>query len=215
MLSGSAFPQVRRLFAKAGQPCRVPVICGARNLPRSCEFLKRLAVFNLPIFGSNLTSTTDKFTVDHGHDRDSDSDNFPFDLGRCLLRTRIALEAINPLHPTESLRESPKCGAHSRRTGQPCRAPAVHGNQRRRMHGGKGSRAPLWNQNAVTSGDYTAKARGQHLWLTLLHFWIDGDNRRRHSRITSPMEADALVGCLRAFKLTEVANDLCDEFNGR
>ena len=80
------------------------------------------------------------------------------------------------------------------------------------MHGGKGSGAPLRNQNAVTSGDYTAKARGQHLWLTLLHYWVDGDNRRRRSRISSPMEVEALAGCLRAFKLTEWADDVLQEF---
>ena len=82
------------------------------------------------------------------------------------------------------------------------------------MHGGKGSGAPRRNQNAVTSGDYTAKARGQHLWLTLLHYWVDGDNRRRRSRITSPMEVEALAGCLRAFDLHDVADDLLNEFNG-
>jgi hypothetical protein len=81
------------------------------------------------------------------------------------------------------------------------------------MHGGKGSGAPLRNQNAVTSGDYTAKARGQHLWLTLLHYFIDGDNRRRRSRISSPMEVDALVGALRAFGLHGVADDMSRQFN--
>ena len=80
------------------------------------------------------------------------------------------------------------------------------------MHGGKGSGAPLRNQNAVTSGGYTAKARGQHLWLTLMNWWLDGDSRRMRSRISSPMEVDALVGCLRASNLPEVAADLLNEF---
>ncbi len=34
---------------------------------------------------------------------------------------------------------SPRCGAHSRRTGQPCRGPAM-ANGRCRMHGGKAGR---------------------------------------------------------------------------
>jgi hypothetical protein len=33
--------------------------------------------------------------------------------------------------------KAPRCGAHSRRTGLPCRAPAVRGKQRCRLHGGK------------------------------------------------------------------------------
>ncbi|MET0988021.1 MAG: HGGxSTG domain-containing protein [Steroidobacteraceae bacterium] len=37
---------------------------------------------------------------------------------------------------------SPRCGAHSRRTGQPCRAPAMK-NGRCRMHGGKAGRKPM------------------------------------------------------------------------
>lgn len=109
---------------------------------------------------------------------------------------------------TGNPQSAPRCGAHSRRTGEPCRAPAIRGKQRCRMHGGKGSGAPRRNQNAVTSGDYTAKARGQHLWRTCLDWYLTRDNRRMRSRISSPMEVDALVGCLRAFKLDEVADYL-------
>lgn len=36
---------------------------------------------------------------------------------------------------------SPRCGAHSRRTGNPCRSPAMR-NGRCRMHGGKAGRKP-------------------------------------------------------------------------
>jgi hypothetical protein len=126
-----------------------------------------------------------------------------------------AIHAINPMHHVERLRDSPRCGAHSRRTGLPCRAPAIHGKQRCRMHGGKGSGAPLRNQNAVTSGDYTAKARGQHLWLTFLHWWIFGDNRRRRFRISSPMEVEALAGCLRAFGMDEVASDIGTDWGAK
>ena len=81
------------------------------------------------------------------------------------------------------------------------------------MHGGKGSGAPLRNQNAVTSGDYTAKARGQHLWRTFLLYLVTGDNRRRRSRISSPLEVEALAGCLRAFGYQELAADLLNEIN--
>jgi hypothetical protein len=53
---------------------------------------------------------------------------------------------------------SPRCGARTR-SGQPCRAPAVNGKKRCRMHGGApGSGAPRGNQNALKHGRYTRKA---------------------------------------------------------
>jgi hypothetical protein len=53
---------------------------------------------------------------------------------------------------------SPRCGARTRR-GTSCRAPAVSGKARCRMHGGAaGSGAPLDNQNAVKHGAFTKKA---------------------------------------------------------
>ena len=54
---------------------------------------------------------------------------------------------------------SPRCGARTRR-GTACRAPAVAGKQRCRMHGGaKGSGAPKGNRNAYKHGFATLKAR--------------------------------------------------------
>lgn len=56
---------------------------------------------------------------------------------------------------TQAMMNSPRCGAKTRR-GTPCRAPAVYGRQRCRMHGGAdGSGAPAGNKNAVTKGFYT------------------------------------------------------------
>ena len=45
---------------------------------------------------------------------------------------------------------APRCGAHARTTGQPCRSPAMK-NGRCRMHGGKAGRKP-------THGSYTNAA---------------------------------------------------------
>ena len=45
---------------------------------------------------------------------------------------------------------APRCGAHARTTGQPCRSPAMK-NGRCRMHGGKAGRKP-------THGRYTKAA---------------------------------------------------------
>ena len=63
-------------------------------------------------------------------------------------------------HPrnTGPMRESPRCGARTRK-GTQCQAPAVGGKSRCRMHGGaKGSGAPRGNNNAFKHGNYTAEA---------------------------------------------------------
>ncbi|UGY20378.1 HGGxSTG domain-containing protein [Bradyrhizobium septentrionale] len=53
---------------------------------------------------------------------------------------------------------SPRCGARTRTSGA-CRAPAVHGKTRCRMHGGaEGSGAPRANQNARKHGRFTRDA---------------------------------------------------------
>jgi len=53
---------------------------------------------------------------------------------------------------------SSRCGAKTR-CGDTCRAPAVHGKKRCRMHGGaQGSGAPKANQNARKHGLFTGDA---------------------------------------------------------
>lgn len=53
--------------------------------------------------------------------------------------------------------QSPRCGAKTR-SGGACRAPAVAGRRRCRMHGGAaGSGAPRGNQNALKDGLHTAE----------------------------------------------------------
>ena len=54
---------------------------------------------------------------------------------------------------------SPKCGAHARSTGKPCKNPAGYktehpGEGRCHLHGGDSSGAPQGNKNAVTTGEY-------------------------------------------------------------
>jgi glucans biosynthesis protein len=41
------------------------------------------------------------------------------------------------------LHAAPRCGAHARTTGQPCKAPAIRGKVRCRMHGGRAGRKPI------------------------------------------------------------------------
>jgi uncharacterized protein YjcR len=61
-------------------------------------------------------------------------------------------------HITGPMRQSPRCGAKTR-AGTPCKAPAVKGKRRCRMHGGAaGSGAPAGNQNALKHGMYSRDA---------------------------------------------------------
>ncbi|MGX4773181.1 HGGxSTG domain-containing protein [Bradyrhizobium guangdongense] len=56
------------------------------------------------------------------------------------------------------MRASPRCGARTRH-GETCRAPALRGKVRCRMHGGAwGSGAPFGNGNAVKHGFFTTEA---------------------------------------------------------
>ena len=56
---------------------------------------------------------------------------------------------------TAPMQASPRCGA-STRNGTACRAPAMHGKSRCRMHGGAPrSSAPLRNRNARKHGAFT------------------------------------------------------------
>ena len=59
---------------------------------------------------------------------------------------------------TRPMRQSPRCGARTRK-GTACQAPAVAGKRRCRMHGGAvGSGAPTGNVNALKHGMYTRAA---------------------------------------------------------
>ncbi|WP_283818177.1 HGGxSTG domain-containing protein [Bradyrhizobium campsiandrae] len=56
------------------------------------------------------------------------------------------------------MRASPRCGARTR-NGETCRAPALRGKARCRMHGGAwGSGAPFGNGNAFKHGYFTGEA---------------------------------------------------------
>lgn len=59
---------------------------------------------------------------------------------------------------TRPMQASPRCGAQTR-NGDTCRAPALRGKSRCRMHGGAaGSGAPFGNGNAVKHGFFTKEA---------------------------------------------------------
>ncbi|MGY4369004.1 hypothetical protein ACVW1A_005069 [Bradyrhizobium sp. LB1.3] len=64
-------------------------------------------------------------------------------------------ESCNHIRNTSAMMTSPRCGAATR-SGTACRAPAVQGKGRCRMHGGaRRSGAPRGNQNAWRHGAFT------------------------------------------------------------
>ena len=68
----------------------------------------------------------------------------------------------NDAPATGPMLASPRCGAKIR-SGGSCRAPAVSGKKRCRMHGGTPrSRAPRRNQNARKHGLFTGDAIAEH-----------------------------------------------------
>ena len=68
---------------------------------------------------------------------------------------------MSHLRNTGAMQTSPRCGARTR-NGETCRAPALRGKARCRMHGGAwGSGAPDGNGNAVKHGYYTGQTKNE------------------------------------------------------
>jgi hypothetical protein len=65
----------------------------------------------------------------------------------------------NPMHPVWRLRRAPRCLARSRRSGQPCKSPAMRGKKRCRLHGGGSTGAPKGRAN----GNYRHGLRTREL----------------------------------------------------
>jgi hypothetical protein len=75
---------------------------------------------------------------------------------------------INPMHQGPSrMNQARRCRAKSKRSGKPCRAPAVRGWAVCRMHGAGGG-APLSNRNALRHGMYTGEAIATRQAIRLL-----------------------------------------------
>jgi uncharacterized protein YjcR len=71
------------------------------------------------------------------------------------------------MHKQLPIHESRRCGAHSRRSGKPCRNGAMK-NGRCRMHGGKATGAPKGNRNAWKHGNYSSREKARRVLMRLL-----------------------------------------------
>jgi hypothetical protein len=69
--------------------------------------------------------------------------------------------SCNHIRNTSAMTTSPRCGAGTR-SGTTCRAPAVQGKARCRMHGGaRRTGAPKGNHNAWRHGAFTRDAAAE------------------------------------------------------
>lgn len=94
---------------------------------------------------------------------------------------------------TGPMQASPRCGAQIR-SGGTCRAPALRGKTRCRMHGGAGSGAPFGNGNAVKHGFFTGEAIDERCFARAV--LIDAENLLRKlpagpKAIRNPCESGA------------------------
>ena len=72
------------------------------------------------------------------------------------------------INPLQSAHAAPRCKAKSKRTGKPCRAPAVRGYRVCRMHGAGGG-APTGKQNGnYRHGASTKEAINAGRYVNLL-----------------------------------------------
>ncbi len=85
--------------------------------------------------------------------------------------------------PDLAMHRSPRCTAHSKRTGNPCKNPAVKGYRVCRMHGARGG-APSGKKNGnYRYGNRTTQAK------RLGSYWCDGQTLlRRLYKQKSPRE---------------------------
>lgn len=78
----------------------------------------------------------------------------------------------NPMHEARlALEDHPKCGAHCRTTGNPCRNPAMK-NGRCRMHGGKSTGRPI--THGFTTRKRKAESREIRLMIRSVYSLLEG-----------------------------------------
>jgi hypothetical protein len=70
------------------------------------------------------------------------------------------------IHPMQSAHDAARCGAKSKRTGKPCRAPAVRGCRVCRMHGAGGGCCPRVIAGRFTKPPAARSSAGANLLLS-------------------------------------------------
>jgi hypothetical protein len=79
------------------------------------------------------------------------------------------------INPMQSAHDAPRCKAKSKRTGKPCRAPAVRGCRVCRMHGARGG-APEGKRNGnFRHGGRTKDATDASRYINELARFMRGD----------------------------------------
>ena len=71
-------------------------------------------------------------------------------------------------NPMQSAHAALRCRARSKRTGQPCRAPAVRGWEVCRMHGARGGAPEGKGNGAYRFGSYTRASVANAAYIRLL-----------------------------------------------
>jgi hypothetical protein len=82
----------------------------------------------------------------------------------------------NPMQKPLPMHLSPRCRAHSKRSGLSCRSPAVKGSAVCRMHGARGG-APTNNRNARKHGHYSREALAERTALRALARFVGAKSR--------------------------------------
>ena len=67
----------------------------------------------------------------------------------------MKIELINPMHRANA---APRCSARSKRSGKPCRSPAVKGKRVCRMHGARAGAPSGTGNGRYRHGQFTCKA---------------------------------------------------------
>ena len=105
-----------------------------------------------------------------------------------------------------------RCRARSKRSGKPCRSPAVRGSEVFRMHGAGGG-APRGNRNALKHGLYTAEAIETRRLVAAVTkqpaSWSTTSRRGRDPRLPLPRAGPApgCIGPYAEFPLSPAVTD--------
>jgi hypothetical protein len=74
----------------------------------------------------------------------------------------------NRVSPAARLQAAVRCHARSKRSGRPCRCPAVRGWTVCRMHGARGGAKPGPGHPGYKTGSRTKELAARRAWLTCL-----------------------------------------------